>query len=641
MKGNKPLAFVLAICLTFTLFIVNAYADSQGAGQAAAFAASGGVTTDTPIYTDTLDTDNPADTAIPDVITDGSSSAGDAAIADDTVMNMAAPAISGSGTADSPYLVTNEAQLLAISQGMYANNYSAYYRLQNNITLTNAFTPIGSNTLLFTGTFDGNGYTITNLQIPASANFNYSGFFGVNYGTIKNLSVAGTITYSGNLNAGMIAGINNGTIQNCCASGSITSTAIGSVGMLAGYNDHGKIIQSYSTGTVHSVGSSSYSDDIGGFVGCNNWGTIENCYSITSVDDDKGNAMIGGLVGGSEGGTISYCYATGAITSSSRYSGGLIGGFGYSSATVTSCYYDTAATGQIDTGKGVPLTTSQMKLQSSFSGWDFTSIWGISPSINDGYPYLRQNMIPVIQDPIQISQFVTRLYQNVLGRAPDTAGLNYWVTGLTSQSLTGAQATTNFFLSTEFMNKNVDDTTYLSILYKTCMNRTADAAGLAYWKGIMAKGWSRKYILDQFMVSTEFKNICSSYGITAGSLTLRNSELKPGVTAFVSRLFTTFMNRAADSAGLDYWTGQIVLQGLSPKTIATSFVNSTEFQSKNLGNVQYVTSLYNGLLGRAPDTAGLNYWVGQINANPAARKTLLNQFLASSEFASICASFGL
>jgi len=254
---------------------------------------------------------------------------------------------------------------------------------------------------------------------------------------------------------------------------------------------------------------------------------------------------------------------------------------------------------------------------------------------------VAQYTAPVDPADTPVGQFVTRLYQDVLGRAPDTGGFNYWYNGLVNNNLTGAQATTNFFFSSEFINKSVDDATFLTILYNTCMNRAPDAAGLAYWKGIMAKGWSRKYILNQFMISGEFKNICASYGITAGSITLRNSELKPGVTAFVSRLFTTFMNRAADAAGLDYWTGQMIIQGISPKTIAGDFVNSTEFQSKNLDNTQYVTSLYNGLLGRAPDTAGLNYWVGQISANPAARKTLLSQFVNSAEFAGICASFGL
>lgn len=34
-------------------------------------------------------------------------------------------------------------------------------------------------------------------------------------------------------------------------------------------------------------------------------------------------------------------------------------------------------------------TTSQMKTQGTFTGWDFTNTWGINPSINDGYPYLR------------------------------------------------------------------------------------------------------------------------------------------------------------------------------------------------------------------------------------------------------------
>ncbi|MCL2462262.1 MAG: DUF4214 domain-containing protein [Defluviitaleaceae bacterium] len=245
-------------------------------------------------------------------------------------------------------------------------------------------------------------------------------------------------------------------------------------------------------------------------------------------------------------------------------------------------------------------------------------------------------------DDAGIDQFVTRLYQNVLGRAPDTGGFNYWRNGLARNTLTGAQATANFFFCSEFVNKNVDDTTFLTLLYNTCLGRAPDNNGLAYWKGMLTtSGWSRKYIVNQFMGSSEFKDICASFGILPGSISVANSELKPRVTAFVQRLYTIFLSRNADASGLNYWTGQIILQKVNPKTIAASYVSSSEFQNRNLSSEDYITALYNGLLGRAPDSAGLAYWVGQINANPSAKQTILNQFLNSSEFAGICASFGV
>ena len=67
--------------------------------------------------------------------------------------------------------------------------------------------------------------------------------------------------------------------------------------------------------------------------------------------------------------------------------GGIVGAV--QEGTVTACYYDTTTAGASDSGKGNGKSDSDMKTDSTFSGWDFTNIWIRSDALNNGYPYLR------------------------------------------------------------------------------------------------------------------------------------------------------------------------------------------------------------------------------------------------------------
>lgn len=117
----------------------------------------------------------------------------------------------------------------------------------------------------------------------------------------------------------------------------------------------------------------------GGITGINSRDSIiENSYARIKVSAQNN---LGGLIGSNEG-TVEYCYAAGKITGSSSQ-GGLVGQ--NNQGTVSSSYYDKEIAGISDTGKGIPKTTSQMKEKSTYSGWDFSSIWQITPS---NYPEL-------------------------------------------------------------------------------------------------------------------------------------------------------------------------------------------------------------------------------------------------------------
>jgi hypothetical protein len=98
------------------------------------------------------------------------------------------------------------------------------------------------------------------------------------------------------------------------------------------------------------------------------------------------------------------------------------------------------------------------------------------------------------------------------------------------------------------------------------------------------------------------------------------------------RLYQAAFDRTPDTAGLSFWTHQLDL-GLDIQTIAQDFVNSSEFKTvygTNPTNAHIVDLFYQNVLGRAGEPAGINFWVGQLNAGTSVG-AVLEGFAVSSE----------
>ena len=109
--------------------------------------------------------------------------------------------------------------------------------------------------------------------------------------------------------------------------------------------------------------------------------TIGNCYATGNV---SAGSTVGGLIGYQFGGNTANCYAVGTATGGSAVEvGGLVGG---TTGSISGCYFNSVNT---NNGLGTPATLANMRLQATYSGWDFTAIWGITAGVNSGYPYLR------------------------------------------------------------------------------------------------------------------------------------------------------------------------------------------------------------------------------------------------------------
>ncbi len=185
--------------------------------------------------------------------------------------------LDGKGTEEAPYIIDDKDDLENMREAIAKKHdpgsdktaaVSAYYKLNADITNLGSWTPIGRN-VEFTGTFDGNGHKITEMNVTKVSGgqradgYNY-GLFGQigTGGTVKNLTVEGTANINGGWFVGLIAGANKGTIQNCYVKGSVNAVY-----------------------------------QFGGIVGAGNSGTIKNCFADVTSTSTSSSGKFGAIAG--------------------------------------------------------------------------------------------------------------------------------------------------------------------------------------------------------------------------------------------------------------------------------------------------------------------------------------------------------
>ncbi len=244
-------------------------------------------------------------------------------------------------------------------------------------------------------------------------------------------------------------------------------------------------------------------------------------------------------------------------------------------------------------------------------------------------------------DEAAIKAFITRLYQNILGREPDESGMAHWYRCLTTGNESAATVTTRFVFSTEFVNMNLSDEAFVECMYRTMLGRASDPSGKTHWLDILDSGCSRRYVLSRFIASTEFSGICATYGVKPGSVELTEArDQYIGATKFVTRLYRTALKRNPDVDGLNHWVGLIGTKKTTPYDVAERIVKSQEFQNHNYSNEEYVTILYNSFLDREPDPSGYEHWLKRL-ATGSTREDILRGFAYSKEFKELAAKYGL
>ena len=295
------------------------------------------------------------------------------------------------------YAIGNTAQLYWFADKV--NNENATYGSDNAVLIANitvnanvlkedgtlngdgstfrVWTPIGnSSSNKYTGTFDGNGKTVSGLYFNDSSKYDV-GLFGnvFNGGTVKNVGVIDSYI-SGKGYVGSVVGYNyGGSVINCYSKSTVRSTARDGqdIGGVVGYSStHGDVINCYNEGIVNVTSYKAWR--VGGVVGYSE-GTVENCYNKGTVYG-KGEFLnvsnVGGVVGYNKGTvknshnesniigdevvggvvgcnylTVEDCYNTGDIEALISRAGGVAGyNSSGSGSNLTNCHNEGTVTGR-------------------------------------------------------------------------------------------------------------------------------------------------------------------------------------------------------------------------------------------------------------------------------------------------------
>ena len=101
----------------------------------------------------------------------------------------------------------------------------------------------------------------------------------------------------------------------------------------------------------------------------------------------------------------------------------------------------------------------------------------------------------------------------------------------------------------------------------------------------------------------------------------------------VLELYTAYFNRAADKAGVDYWTNEMDTKGWTLDQVAQSFADQTEYTTAYAGktNEEIVDAVYSNVLNRAADTDGKTYWVDELTAGTMSVKNLIQAVVTAAK----------
>ena len=214
---------------------------------------------------------------------------------------------------------------------------------------------------------------------------------------------------------GLIGFLGGGDLRYSFSSGSVISNhdeVGGLVGRVANYGRASTVEESYSNADVIGM------DDVGGLFGLTAESiTVRNCFSTGNVTQFNASTdNIGSLFGMGYDGTYTNIYSTGKVSATTSLKGGFGGYQARAMSSGGGLYWNTETTdvskalGYVYPGSSLNessvsgQTTANMKLESTFSNFDFINIWDINSSINNGYPYLRKPLNIFVQNS-EVSSF--------------------------------------------------------------------------------------------------------------------------------------------------------------------------------------------------------------------------------------------
>jgi hypothetical protein len=186
--------------------------------------------------------------------------------------------------------------------------------------------------------------------------------------------------------------------------------------------------------------------------------------------------------------------------------------------------------------------------------------------------------------------FAMQQYRDFLGREGDADGLHFYLNTIGTNNAIKPSLVESFFNSPEFQQTGAS----ITRLYFAFFNRFPDYGGFVFQTNAVRTGTPITGVANNFALSPEFI-------ATYGSLTN---------TQYVQQLYTNVLGRTASQPEIDFHVNRLNT-GTSRGEVMVGFSESPEYINARRNHV-FVSMMYVGLLRRAPDQGGFNFYMNQL-----------------------------
>jgi len=547
----------------------------------------------------------------------------------------------GDGSSADPWQIASAEQL-----DLMREHLSDHFELTADIDLgelAGDWVPIGSESAAFTGELDGNGHTISGLNINSTGIS--VGLFGeISGGAVRSLFLTDVNVTGSNEVGAFVGKFVNSVAEDVWASGQVSSEGYNVGGLVGRSQDGSKIRRSgadvqvsstfgrvgglvgyqFGSGTIiresFAIGDVSGANDIGGLVGQNYKGAlIVDSFARGAV---TGDSDVGGLIGEQyfENASTETSFSTGMVSGGSGGAGGLVGGIFASDPNTLDSVWDTATSDMDESAAGEGWITAQMQQSSSYSSnWDFANIWSLDSQVNAGYPYLD---IPVSMPGIAVldspaDQAAVTTADPVFTWAAAISADSYELAIADNESFTTTQTTLNVagnVTQVDMPSLNADTVYYWRVRAKNAGTVAGEWSSVnAFYTGELAPPALLVTALDPEFVEGD----AAVQLFADAAATVRTGQLLQSLTLTVSDLGGAGDEwLVIDGSDVELQDGNSVATADTGLTVAVSVVGSTATVS---------------VTGTSLNSAGMNALVdgiryrhdGDISANASREITLI------------------
>ncbi|HEX7635547.1 MAG TPA: DUF4214 domain-containing protein, partial [Noviherbaspirillum sp.] len=237
------------------------------------------------------------------------------------------------------------------------------------------------------------------------------------------------------------------------------------------------------------------------------------------------------------------------------------------------------------------------------------------------------------------TEFITTFYNIALGRNPEAEGLNFWTNALNGRTR-GQVAADMMTALVDYIGVNpvaltsqklFNNKVAVGLTYALELNGDQPAVARALIANVTA-ATTAEAAADAAAASTAAKAAAAATAAASAAANAAAAAAAAAATpmeqmrAQITRLYVGLLNRAPDHDGLNYWIGKLS-SGTSLTAIAEAMLadkEGTALYPPSLSNTEFITRFYNLALGRDPDREGLDFWSGALNGGYSRGKAVVD-----------------